>query len=199
MKFGINRISYFTGSATDLCLFALILYCLIWNHTVDHITGGNHSPYLLTTGCSDYISPLLCFGFNKPVDFLIDPKEQAFSLESKEICSKWFGISVPMTWKVLTAKSRKILYQSEIISAMDPMMHNLLINPLSYIDFKTLPAWMHPDDLPPLYLTLPKVPDASTSPAVVFFHHHGEKSYALTASPSMHKYRTMMKDENGNN
>lgn len=71
--------------------------------------------------------------------------------------------------------------------------------PLSSTDFEIFPAWKHPDDISHPNITLPKDPDASMSPAVIFYQCHAERSDALTASPYTHKYQTVMKDENGNN
>lgn len=131
-----------------------MFYCFIWNHTVDsEIADSNYSPYTLVTGRSDDISLLLCFRFNEPVYCLIDPEHQSFPLESKEICARWVGISdyvdAPMTWKILTDKTQKILHCSEICSALDPTMRNLSIDPLSSTDFQIVPARTHPDDSPP--------------------------------------------------
>ena len=131
LKFETKYLSYSTGAVTNLCLGALVLNFLIWNHTIDlNIADGEYSPYILATGCLDDISLLLCFGFNK---------EQTFSLDFKEICAWWFSISVHMSWKVITAQTRKILYRSEIRSDLDPTMHNLLINPFSYTNFNCVP------------------------------------------------------------
>lgn len=76
LKYGTNRLIDFTGKVSDLFFCAMVFNYFIWNHTLDpEITIGNHLPYTFATGCSNNISPLLCFRFNEPVYCLVDPKE----------------------------------------------------------------------------------------------------------------------------
>ena len=76
LKFGTNRLLDFTGATQDVCFATLIFYAFIWNHIVDPtLADGNHSPYTLATGCSNYISALCAFRFWEPVYYLVDPEE----------------------------------------------------------------------------------------------------------------------------
>ena len=98
------------------------------------------SPYMMATGCSDDISPLLCFRFNEPVYCLEDTTVQSFPSKPKEIRARWIGVSEQvggaMCWKVVTEKTEKILYRSSIRSALDPSLRNLSLDPLKSTDFK---------------------------------------------------------------
>ena len=108
-------------------LFGTIL--LIWNE------DDTYSPCTLATSCTDDISNLLCFCFNEPVYCLLDPDKQTFPSQANEIWGCWIDISeqvaAPMTWKILTNKTWKILYRSKIYSALEPSMANLALNPIS--------------------------------------------------------------------
>ena len=56
-------------------------------------------------------------------------------------------------------------------------MQNLSIHPLSSTKFQIMPVWTHPNDFP--------------------LRPCDEVSDTLNASPCTHKYKTVMKDENG--
>ena len=98
---------------------SLNAFCLCLNHTVDaNLADGTRSPYMIATGRGDDISNLLCFRFNEPVYCLVDSTDQQFPSKSKEIRTRWVGISEtvggPMTWKVVTDTTQKILFRSSI-------------------------------------------------------------------------------------
>ena len=180
LKDGTNCLLDFSGAARNLWLLGLMYYVLIWNHTVDpNLADGTFSPYTLATGRSDDISAFTCFRFNEPVYVLQDQEQQHFPSQSKEIRGRWVGISehvgAPMTWKILTDKTQKVIYCSKICSALDPKSRNLSIDPLSTTDFCMLPSPPPVDDSfsPSAAPSVPSVP--SSDPAkVVFLHNHGE-------------------------
>ena len=124
MKYGTNRLLDFSGA-------------------VDTSVGsGDMSPYMMATGRSDDISALMCFRFNEPVYCLVDSELQKFPSESKEVRARWVGVSEnlggPMTWKVVTEKTQKILCRSAIRTALDPSLRNLSLDPLKSTDFTML-------------------------------------------------------------
>ena len=165
MKFGTNRLLNFTGATRDVYFAVFIFYAFIWNHIVDPtLADGNHSPYTLATGCSDAISALCAFRFWESVYCLVDPEEQSFPSKSKEVQARWIGIlenvGAPMTWKVLTNKTQKVLFHAEICSMLDPSMRNLSLDSLSSTDFKLLDSKSsmpskYPTNTPPSNITLP--------------------------------------------
>ena len=187
LKFGTNRLSYFTCTATNRCLGALSLSFFIWNHTVDpNNADGDYSPYTLATGCLVVIRPLLCFGFNDEQMFPLESKEiyiQKFFYQYTEICGRCVGISekvdASMTWKILTDKTQKIIYCYDICSALDPKSFSPSAKP-----------------------SVPPVPILDPA-KVVFLRNHGESDDSTSdqngsSAPFQKKYNSLMKDKNGN-
>ena len=74
------------------------------------IDDGTFCLYTLATGCSNDISPFLCFNFNDTIYCFVNQEQKSFPLESREICGCWVGIfehvGAPMTWKILTEKKK---------------------------------------------------------------------------------------------
>ena len=196
----------YSGAARNLYLCALIYYAFLWNHTVDTSIGdGNFSPYTFATGRANDISCITAFQFNEPVYCLQDQYQQNFPSESKEIRGRWVGISehvgAPMTWKILTDKTQKIIFRSKIRSALDPMSRNLCIDPLSASDYRKLTAPPAIDDSPtsPTANAPVPLPTASKPAEVVFFRNHGESTDDTDPPSSLkEKFCSVMKDENGN-
>ena len=209
MKFGTNCLLDFTGATQDVCFTALIFYAFIWNHTVDPaLVDENHFPYIIATSCSDNISALCAFRFWEPVYCLVDPEEQSFPSQSKVVRAWWIGIlenvGAPMTWKVLTNKTKKVLFCSEICSTLDPSMRNLSLDPLSSTDFKLSDSkpsqsFKYPTDTSPPNITLPPEPDATDSPEVIFFRPYGERTSSNAPGVTTQKFKSIMKNKNRNN
>ena len=99
-----------------------------------------------------------------------------------------------MTWKVLTNKTCKILYCSEICSALDSSLQNLSIDPLSTTDFE-LSDCKYPTDTSLPNIAQPIDPDATDS---VFFCPHGEKGKSDAQGVITQKFKSVMKDQNRN-
>ena len=199
LKYGTNRLLDFSGAPRNFALLALIFYAFILNHTVDASVGsGDMSPYMMATGQSDDISALMCFRFNEPVYCLVDSDHQQFPSKPKEVRARWVGVSEnvggPMTWKVVTEKTQKVLCQSAIRTALDPSMRNLSLDPLKSTDFKMLPS--SPTDKPTTAPSSPPNPDSyeeTPDKEVVYFRDDGEKSDGTTS----HKFKSVITDANG--
>ena len=175
IKYGNNCLLDYLGAARNLFLAGLVYYAFIWNHTVNpDIADSTCSLYTLTTGYSDDISPLLCFKFNEPVYCSVYQEEKKFPLELKEICGHWIGISkhvsAPMTWKILTNKTQKIICRSEICSALNSKSRNLSVDSISSTNFHMLLSHPPIDDLVYSPSAIPvDPPHPWLDPAKVFF------------------------------
>jgi hypothetical protein len=87
----------------------------------------------LATGSTNDISPLLQFRWYEPVYYKVDDSHFPSDSQKKRGC--WVGIAEhvghAMTFKILTDDTRKIIYRSNIQSALDPQSHNLRLDPLN--------------------------------------------------------------------
>lgn len=100
----------------DRVWFVCMVYvCFILNHSVDTIIGdGIMTPLMMYCLEMSNISPLLLiFTFWQPVYVLLDEKEQSFPGKSKEVCSRFVGISEnighAMTFKIVLDKSYEVV------------------------------------------------------------------------------------------
>ena len=208
LKTGTNRLLNFTGAPRNFALAALIFYAFVLNHTVDAYIGdgkrcGTMSPYMMATGCSDDISPLLCFRFNEPVYCLEDTTVQSFPSKPKEIRARWIGVSEQvggaMCWKVVTEKTEKILYRSSIRSALDPSLRNLSLDPLKSTDFKIADPKSNVTNRKSDVTDGPKglTSDSDTKRDAVFFRSDGEENDAAIDYATGHRYKSIITDKNG--
>lgn len=127
-----NRIMDRTGAPPFTWLLCLTYVCFLLNHTFNSNIKG--IPLTHLTGVTVDISPLLRFHFWQKVYFL--KEESSFPSQSKEGIGYIVGISEhcgpAMTWKILTADTKKIIYRSQVRPAteMDPNKHlDILLEP----------------------------------------------------------------------
>jgi hypothetical protein len=110
-------------------LLCLAYVCFILNFTVSSALNGG-VPIQRATGFTNDISPLLRFRFWEPVYY-----NSTFPSKSREQLGRFVGIAENvghfMTFKILTDDTNKILFCSNVRSALDPKAKNLRLDPLS--------------------------------------------------------------------
>jgi hypothetical protein len=118
-----------TGSPAYLWLLCLMYVCFLLNITSSKDLNG-YVPIKVLTGSMNDISPLLNFRWYKPIYYMVD--DSNFPLDSHEHRGYWVGVAGhvghAMTYKIL---AKKIIYPSNIWSALDPKSHNLCLDPLN--------------------------------------------------------------------
>ena len=126
-----NTILDRTGSPAFLWLLCLGYVCFLLNNVASSSTGT--IPIQVLTGSTNDISPLLYFRWYEPVYYKLDDSD--FPSDSREKRGRWVGIAEhvghAMTFKILTDDTRKIIYRSNIRSAVDPKSRNLRMEPLN--------------------------------------------------------------------
>jgi hypothetical protein len=126
-----NTILDRTGSPAFLWLLCLGYVCFLLNNVAASGTGA--VPIQVLTGSTNDISPLLYFRWYEPVYYKLDDSD--FPSDSREKCGRWVGVAEhvghTMTFKILTDDTRKIIYRSNIRSALDPKSRNLRMDPLN--------------------------------------------------------------------
>ena len=104
---------------------------LLNNVSSDNLSGA--VPIQVLTGSTNDISPLLFFRWYEPVYYNVD--DSNFPSDSREKCRRWVGVAEhvghTMTFKILTDDTRKIIYHSNIRSALDPNSQNLRMDLLN--------------------------------------------------------------------
>lgn len=127
-----NTIIDRTGSPAYTWLLALIYVCFILNHTASG-TIGWRAPLEVLTGSTPDISPLLRFQWWEPVYYKVDDAD--FPSESRELRGHFVGIAEhvghAMTYKILTDDTQKVIFRSNVRSALDPMAPNQRLDPLN--------------------------------------------------------------------
>ena len=121
-----------TETPANLWLLALMYVVFILNNTaspsLNYITP---STYL--SGTTNDISPILRFRWYEPVYYKLD--DYHFASESRELRGRFVGIAEnvghAMTIKVLTDDTKKIIYRSNVHSALDKRNPNLRLDPLN--------------------------------------------------------------------
>jgi hypothetical protein len=114
-----------SGSPASTWLLCMCYVCFILNHTV----CGTHNDIPMTrlTGSTPDISPLLRFHWWEEVFYKID--DNIFPSESREAKGHFVGISEhvghAMTFKILTADTKKIIHRSGVRTAADSTTPNL--------------------------------------------------------------------------
>jgi hypothetical protein len=115
-----NTILDCTGSLAFLWLLCLGYVCFRLNNVASLSPGTIPIPVL--TGLMNDISPLLYFCWYEPIYYKLDDSD--FPLDSLEKCGHWVSIAEhvghTMTFKILMDDTRKIIYCSNIRSAVDP-------------------------------------------------------------------------------
>jgi hypothetical protein len=126
-----NTILDCTGSPAFLWLLCLGYVWFLLNNVAASGTGA--VPIQVLTGSTNDISPLLYFRWYEPIYYKLDDSD--FPLDSREKCSRLFGVvehvGHAMTFKILTNDTWKIIYHSNIHSALDPKSRNLRMDPLN--------------------------------------------------------------------
>jgi hypothetical protein len=107
--------------------------CFLLNNTSSKALSGS-VPIQVLTGSTNDIRPLLQFQWYEPVYYMVD--DSSFLSDSHEWRGYFVGITEhhvghAMTFKVLTDDTKKIIYHSNIHSALDPKSHNLHLDPLN--------------------------------------------------------------------
>ena len=120
-----------TAAPAYTWLLCLMYVCFILNVTVS--SGNNNVPLQVATGSMADISPLLRFRFMEPVYYKVDDSD--FPSESRERRGYFVGFAEHvghyMTIKVLTDDTKKVIYRSNVRSALDEADRNLRMDPLS--------------------------------------------------------------------
>ena len=126
-----NTILDRTGSPAYTWLLCLMYVCFILNHTFE--PSINAVPLQVATGSTPDISPLLRFQWWEPVYYKIDDSD--FPSDSREKLGRFVGIAEhvghAMTYKILTDDTRKVIYRSNVRSALDPSARNRRIDLLN--------------------------------------------------------------------
>ena len=121
-----NTIMDRTGSPASTWLLCLMYVCFILNFAAAAILGWNN-PIGRATGNRGDISPLLRFRWWEPVYYKLDDND--FPSDSREKRGHFVGIAEhvghAMTFKILTDDTRKVIYRSNVRSALDPRSRNL--------------------------------------------------------------------------
>ena len=127
----MNTIMDRTGSPAYLWLLCLMYVCFILNYTYNESIKA--VPMQVLTGSTVDISPLLRFRFREKVYYKIDDSD--FPSDSREELGWFVGVSEsvghPMTCKILTMDTNKILYHGNVRSAEDSEHANLRVDPLN--------------------------------------------------------------------
>jgi hypothetical protein len=126
-----NTILDRTGAPSYTWLLCLMYVCFVLNFTVSSALNGG-VPIQRATGSTNDISPLLRFQFWEPVYYKLD--DSTFPSESREKLGRFVGIAEHvghfMTFKILTDDTKKVIFRSNVRSALDPKAKNLRLDPL---------------------------------------------------------------------
>jgi len=125
-----------TGAPASTWLLCLTWICAIMNCMSTPVLNGK-TPIGMLTGSTPDISHLTCFFFWEPVYFAVDDDEPisgTFPNKMKERLGRFVGFSEsvggPLTFKVLTEDTQKILDRSTVRSALTPEERNLRLSQL---------------------------------------------------------------------
>jgi hypothetical protein len=114
VKNAANRVMDCTGAPAHTWLLCLTYVCFLLNHMWDDSLSG--IPLTLLTGVTMDISVLLHFYFWQKVYY--KHEDYGFPSESKEGIGHIVGISEhvgnALTWKILTADTKKVIYHSQV-------------------------------------------------------------------------------------
>ncbi len=130
VKWMVNTIMDRTATSAYCWLLCRMMYiCFLLNSCVSG-TLNNKTPLFIATGSTNDISPLLVFQWYERVYYKAN--DLGFPSESPELAGHFVGIAEHvghvMTFKILTDDTHKIIYQSNVRSALDPKERNLRID-----------------------------------------------------------------------
>ena len=124
-----NTILDRTGSPCYVWLLCLMYVCFLLNHTAS-ASLNYATPLQRATGSTPDISPLLRFTWYEPVYYKVDDSD--FPSDSREKLGRFVGIAEhvghAMTFKVLTDDTLKVLYRSNVRSALNSSAKNKRID-----------------------------------------------------------------------
>ena len=134
-----NTILNRTGAPAYTWLLCLVYVCFLLNLMASEVLNWQ-SPLARLTGSTPDISPLLRFSFWEPVYYKIDDSD--FPSDSTEARGRWVGVAEHvghmMTYKILTDDTRKIIYRSNVRSALTKEDQNKRVDLLGGEDIKPL-------------------------------------------------------------
>ena len=118
-----------TGTSPNCWLLCLMYVCMLFNVLSTESLNGE-TPTFIATGQRPDISPFLVFMWFEPVYYKV--YNNTFPSTSREARGRFVGVSEhvghSMTFKILTDDTQKVIYRSEIRSALDPKERNLRID-----------------------------------------------------------------------
>jgi hypothetical protein len=121
----VNKIMDHVGAPPDLWLLCLEYVCYLLNRLATP-SLNYQTPHFVCLGVMADISALLQYHFYEKIYFKVH--ESSYPSESKERLGNWVGVAEhvgdSMTYKILTADTRKLIYTSEIRTAEDPSREN---------------------------------------------------------------------------
>ena len=127
-----NKLMNLVGAPAETWLLALEHVCMVMNCTATESLGWR-TPLEKLAGVTPDISALLCFHFYEPVYY--KRMDAGFPSESTERLGYWVGVSAnvghAMTYKVLTADTKKIIHRSVLRSAAKEGETNRRLDPLT--------------------------------------------------------------------
>jgi hypothetical protein len=143
-----------TGAPAYTWLLCLMYVCFILNFTVSAALNGG-IPIQRATASTNDISSLLRFHFWEKVHYKLgDAKldDATFPSESRQKLGRFVGIAEHvghfMTFKMLTDDTNKLIYRSNVRSALDPNAKNLRLDPLRGEITPILASGHNPNDNP---------------------------------------------------
>jgi len=132
IKRSVNKLMNLVGAPAETWLLALEHVCMVMNCTATESLGWR-TPLEKLAGVTPDISALLCFHFYEPVYY--KRMDAGFPSESTERLGYWVGVSAnvghAMTYKVLTADTKKIIHRSVLRSAAKEGETNRRLDPLT--------------------------------------------------------------------
>ena len=129
VKSTTNQMMERSGAPAYTWLLALIYMCFVLNHTVLVVLSW-HTPLERLTGTPPDISPLLRFYWRQPVYYKLDDSD--FPSDTREKRGHFVGIAEhvghSMTYKIVTDDTKKVIHQSNVCLADDPLTPNLRLD-----------------------------------------------------------------------
>ncbi len=125
-----NRMLDRSGCPPACWLLCMMYVVFVMNHTFNQ--GIKAVPLQRLTGSTPDISPILSFQWWEPVYYKLD--DSAFPSDSPEARGRFVGIAEHvghvMTYKILTDDTKKVIYRSNVRSALKEKSHNLRLDPI---------------------------------------------------------------------
>ena len=125
LKWYTNTILSHTGAPANTWLLCLLYVCFLLNHLACQSLQWR-TPLEALEGSTPDISTLLRFSFWDPIYYKLDDSD--FPSGSTEGRGCWVGIAEnvghAMTYKILTDDTKKVIYRSNVCSALTKEDHN---------------------------------------------------------------------------